>query len=77
MRGSEYFLKYLSLGIADPQKLDGCLEKLTAKLVLQGSTVNIFSFDGLHQGPLDLQEFQDLPVNKHKDCINLHCDTLC
>lgn len=31
----EYFLKYLSLGIADPQKLDGCLEKLAAELILQ------------------------------------------
>lgn len=27
--------KYLSLGIADPQELNGCLEEFTAKLVFQ------------------------------------------
>lgn len=47
----KHFLKYLSLGIADPQKLDGVLEKFAAKLVLQGSTVKIVSTDGLHWGP--------------------------
>lgn len=62
----ECFLKYLSLSIADPQKLDGCLEKLAAKLILQGSPVKIVSSDGLHWGPCNLHEGQDLPVNIHQ-----------
>lgn len=56
-------LKYLSFSIADPQKLNGCLEKLAAKLILQGSTVKIFSCDGHHWGLLNLQEGEDLPMN--------------
>ena len=54
----EHCLKYLSLCIADPQKLDGCLEKFAAKLVLQGSTMKIFSSDELHRGLLNFQECQ-------------------
>lgn len=59
-------MKYLSLDIGDPQKLDGCLEKLCAKLVLQVSTVKIFSWERLECGLLNLQEGQDLPANKHQ-----------
>lgn len=55
-------LMYLSLGVANPQQLDGCLKELTAELVLQGSTVNILSSDGFHWGLLDLHKVQGLPV---------------
>lgn len=56
---------YLSLSIANSQKLDGCLEKFAAELILQGSTVKILSSDGLHWGLCNLQEGQDLSVDIH------------
>lgn len=67
-----YFEGYLSLSIGDPQKLDGCLEKLTAKFILKGATRQIISSDKLHWGLHDLCEGQGLPVNH----ISLHCDAL-
>lgn len=72
-----FSLKYLSLGIGDPQKLNGCLENLAAKLILKRVAVNIFRSDGLNWGLLDIHKGQDLPVNIHKHYINLHCDILC
>lgn len=39
----EHFARYLSLSIADIQKLDGSLEKLAAKLVLQGTPGEILT----------------------------------
>lgn len=67
-----FFSTCLSLGIADPQKLNWRLEEFTAKLVHQRSTGKIVSTDGFHWGLLDVQEGQDLPVNKHTNQINQH-----
>lgn len=68
-------MRYLSFCIANPEELDGCLEKLTAKLVLQGATVNIVCSDRRHWDLLNLQEGQDLSVNIQKHYNSLHWDT--
>lgn len=71
----EHFVRYLSLRIADFQKLDGSLEKLAAKLVLQGAPVGIISLGNLHCGSPYLHEGQILPANTQRHYINLHCAT--
>lgn len=64
-------LQYLSLGMGDPQKMDGCLENLAAVLVLQGSAVNIGVSGMIHGGVLDIQEGQNLPVRGDNRSINV------
>lgn len=57
--------------MGDPQKMNGCLENLTAIFVLQGSLLNIIISGVLHGGVLYVQEGQDLPVRIHKHSINV------
>lgn len=64
-------LQYLSLGMGDPQKMDGCLENLAAMLILQGSAVNIGVSGMIHRGVLDIQEGQNLPVSRDNRSINV------
>lgn len=69
----EHFARYLSLSIADLQKLDGSLDKLAAKLVLQGAPVEIHNPGRQHCGTPYLHEGQILPANTQRHYINLHC----
>lgn len=71
----EHYARYLILRIADIQKLDGSLEKLAAKLILQGSPVGIINPGKQHSGTPYLHEGQSLPANTQRHYLNLHCAT--
>lgn len=71
----EHFARYLSLHIAEFQKLDGSLEKLAAKLVLQGAPGIILSTGRQHCAIPFLHKAQILSANTQRHYINLHCAT--
>lgn len=49
--------------VAEPKELNQCLENLSGKLMLNGSTVKIFCFEGLNWDLLNLNKSQGLSVN--------------
>lgn len=66
----------MSFCVADLEKLNGCLEKLTAKLVLQGTPGEIICSWRQQWGLQYLQEAQGLPVNIQMLSISLPCETV-
>lgn len=54
---------YLGLCIADLDKLNGCLKKFVGELVLERSTVSIYSVDRCNGVFLNLKELKGLPLN--------------